>query len=86
MKDDAGTEAFRMMANATAEGVPSSGGKIFMSASLGPLTSSGEIHAAGFTGNSINLSGSKTSPSLLVGANAPAQAASAGNTLAAIAG
>ena len=57
-----------------------------ISGALGPLSSSGEIHAAGFTGNSINLSGSKVSPSLLVGANAPAQAASAGSVLAAIAG
>ena len=78
----AGTWALHIDADGHSSTVPS----VDMSGVLGPLTSSGEIHAAGFTGNSINLSGSKASPSLLVGANAPAQAASAGNTLAAIAG
>ena len=62
-------------------------GSLHITASLGPITGSGEIHAAKFVGNDMWISGAAahgTGPVLAVGTTATVAGAAAGNSIATI--
>lgn len=62
-------------------------GSLHITASLGPITGSGEIHAAKFVGNDMWISGAAahgTGPVLAVGTTATVKGASVGNSIATI--